>query len=44
MSGSNVRDAVILHGGNMKQFTLTMLDTSGIQNYIFNNNWLQEAT
>lgn len=26
----------------MMQFTLTMLDTSGIQNYIFNSNRLQE--
>jgi hypothetical protein len=27
---------------SMKKFTLTMLDTSGIQNYIFNSNRLQE--
>lgn len=28
--------------GDVTQFTLTMLDTSDIQNYIFNSNRLQE--
>jgi len=29
-------------GGCMDRLTLTMLDTSGIQSYIFNSNRLQE--